>query len=83
MVIMLIGNKCDLEEKRQVSKEEGEKFAKDHGLFFLETSAKTDHNVDEVFRFVARITKLIQAFIATAKTIYEKAEKGELNLDNL
>eukprot|EP01114_Cavostelium_apophysatum_P021967 TRINITY_DN780_c0_g1_i1.p1 TRINITY_DN780_c0_g1~~TRINITY_DN780_c0_g1_i1.p1 ORF type:complete len:207 (+),score=50.48 TRINITY_DN780_c0_g1_i1:146-766(+) len=70
MVIMLIGNKCDLEEKRAVSREEGERFAKANGLFFLETSAKTDQNVDE-------------AFIATAKTIYEKAEKGELNLDNL
>jgi len=70
MVIMLIGNKCDLEEKRAVSKDEGERFAKQHGLFFLETSAKTDQNVDE-------------AFIATAKSIYEKAQNGELNLDNL
>lgn len=48
IVIMLIGNKCDLSEKRAVSREEGEKFAKDNGLFFLETSAKTDQNVDEV-----------------------------------
>lgn len=45
---MLIGNKSDLEEKRQVSKEEGERFAKEHDLFFLETSAKTDNNVDQV-----------------------------------
>lgn len=45
---MLIGNKCDLEEKRQVSKEEGEKFAKENGIFFIEASAKTDNNVDEV-----------------------------------
>jgi len=70
IVIMLIGNKCDLEEKRAVSREEGEQFAKQHGLFFLEASAKTDENVDE-------------AFIATAKAIYSKAEKGELNLENL
>ncbi len=48
IVIMLIGNKSDLEEKRAVSKEEGERFAKEHGLYFLETSAKTDNNVDEV-----------------------------------
>jgi len=70
MVIMLIGNKCDLEEKRAVPREEGEKFAKQHGLFFLETSAKTDQNVDE-------------AFVATAKSIFEKAEKGEINLDSM
>jgi len=68
IVIMLIGNKCDLEEKRAVSREEGEEFAKAHGLFFLETSAKTDANVDE-------------AFIATARKIYEKAEAGELNIE--
>ena len=43
MTIMLIGNKCDLESKRQVSKEEGEKFAKENGLVFMETSAKTAH----------------------------------------
>jgi len=70
IVIMLIGNKSDLEEKRAVSKEEGERFAKEHGLYFLETSAKTDSNVDE-------------AFMATAKHIYQLVEKGELNLDNL
>jgi Ras-related protein Rab-2A len=48
MTIMLIGNKCDLESKRQVTREEGEAFAKANGLFFLETSAKTAANVDEV-----------------------------------
>lgn len=41
MVIMLVGNKTDLEHKRKVSKEEGEQFARDHGLLFIETSAKT------------------------------------------
>lgn len=45
---MLIGNKSDLEAKRAVSYEEGEAFAKDHGLFFMETSAKTSANVEEV-----------------------------------
>jgi Ras-related protein Rab-2A len=48
MVIMLIGNKCDLDTRRQVSTEEGERFAKDNGLIFLETSAKTAFNVEDV-----------------------------------
>lgn len=45
---MLIGNKSDLENKRAVSKEEGEAFAKQHGITFLETSAKTAENVEQV-----------------------------------
>merc|ERR1712137_671439 len=47
MTIMLIGNKSDLDQKRQVSFEEGEAFAKENGLVFLETSAKTAENVQE------------------------------------
>ena len=43
--IILIGNKADLEEKRQVSKEEGEKLALEHGICEnYETSAKTGFN---------------------------------------
>eukprot|EP00667_Euglena_gracilis_P019229 EG_transcript_20574 len=66
MTIMLIGNKSDLEAKRQVATEEGQQFAEQHGLIFLETSAKTAHNVDE-------------AFIGTANVIHEKIQKGLLD----
>lgn len=48
MSIMLIGNKCDLAHRRAVSTEEGEQFAKEHGLIFMEASAKTAQNVEEV-----------------------------------
>ena len=48
MTIMLIGNKSDLAARRAVSAAEGEAFAAEHGLVFLETSAKTAHNVEEV-----------------------------------
>ena len=48
MVIMLIGNKSDLDHRRAVSTEEGERFAKENNLVFLETSAKSAHNVEEV-----------------------------------
>ena len=38
----------DLEARRDVKKEEGEAFAREHGLVFMETSAKTAANVEEV-----------------------------------
>ena len=53
--IFLIGNKADLEDKRKISKEIGEKFCNDHKLsFFIETSAKTGFNVQNVFIQVAQ-----------------------------
>uniref|UniRef100_A0A3Q3AIS8 small monomeric GTPase n=1 Tax=Kryptolebias marmoratus TaxID=37003 RepID=A0A3Q3AIS8_KRYMA len=45
---MVLGNKCDMNDKRQVSKERGEKLAIDYGIKFLETSAKSSINVEEV-----------------------------------
>ena len=49
ILICLVGNKTDLEEKRVVSKEEGQKFADDNGLLFFETSAKSGENIEEMF----------------------------------
>uniref|UniRef100_A0A6I8Q255 RAB2A, member RAS oncogene family n=1 Tax=Xenopus tropicalis TaxID=8364 RepID=A0A6I8Q255_XENTR len=69
MVIMLIANKSDLESRREVKKEEGEAFAREHGLIFMETSAKTASNVEE-------------AFINTAKEIYEKIQEGVFDINN-
>jgi len=54
--IFLIGNKADLEEKRQIPKEMGEEFCKNHGIqFFLETSAKTGFNAQNVFLEAAKL----------------------------
>merc|ERR1712183_201755 len=53
VIIMLVGNKTDLADKRQVSIDEGEKKAKDLNVMFIETSAKTGYNVKQLFRRVA------------------------------
>jgi Ras-related protein Rab-6A len=42
---MLVGNKTDLSDKRQVSTEEGERKAKELNVMFIETSAKAGYNV--------------------------------------
>ena len=54
IIIILIGNKVDLEEKREVAKDEGQEFADQNGLMFLETSAKTAQNILEAFNISAR-----------------------------
>lgn len=59
----------DLESRRDVQREEGEAFAREHGLIFMETSAKTAQNVEE-------------AFIQTARAIYEKIQQGLLDIHN-
>lgn len=59
----------DLESRREVKKEEGEAFAREHGLVFMETSAKTAANVEE-------------AFIDTAKEIYGKIQEGVFDINN-
>lgn len=56
--IMLIGNKCDLDNKRIISKEEGEELSDKYKLSFFETSNKTGENVEEsVFDLVNKIIK--------------------------
>ena len=47
--LILIGNKSDLEEQREVTYDEGKELADQNGIYFYETSAKNGKNVEEVF----------------------------------
>ncbi|XP_058079411.1 ras-related protein RABA6b-like [Magnolia sinica] len=58
MVIMLVGNKSDLGHKRNVNEEEGRMLAEQEGIFFMETSAFENTNVEEAF--VQMITQIHQ-----------------------
>lgn len=49
MVIMLVGNKCDLEKQREVKREEALKLAEENDLVYFETSALSGENVNKVF----------------------------------
>ncbi|OWZ61865.1 hypothetical protein AYX14_06011 [Cryptococcus neoformans] len=54
IVIMLVGNKTDMESQRKTSREMGEQYAKEEGLLFAEASAKTGEGVEELFMEIAK-----------------------------
>lgn len=54
VIIVLVGNKTDLSEKREVKAEDGEAEAKRLGCLFVETSAKVGHNVKVLFKRIAQ-----------------------------
>lgn len=54
IVRVLIGNKCDMEEEREVSAEEAMSLADRHGMKYIETSAKTSENVVDAFVMITQ-----------------------------
>uniref|UniRef100_A0A453L2A4 Uncharacterized protein n=1 Tax=Aegilops tauschii subsp. strangulata TaxID=200361 RepID=A0A453L2A4_AEGTS len=70
ITIMLVGNKSDLAQRRAVSTEEGEQFAKENGLAFMETSARTRHNVEE-------------AFPQSSSMVCQKIQEGAIDLSKV
>ncbi|CAL1400152.1 unnamed protein product [Linum trigynum] len=72
IVIILIGNKCDLEDQRAVSTEDAKEFAEKEGLFFLETSALNATNVESAF-----VTVLTEIFnIVNKKSLVADESQG-------
>ena len=63
---ILIGNKCDWEEKRVVSTEQGQQLADELGIHFIEVSAKSNINVEKAFYSLAADIK--KRIIDTSKT---------------
>ena len=68
ILICLIGNKLDLEDKREVSYEEGKNFADENNLLFFETSAKEGNNIQEIF-------------FESASVILDEINNGEIKLE--
>jgi small GTP-binding protein len=63
IALILVGNKIDLEEKREVNFQEGENLAQKLGLSYIETSAKTGENIEDAFRMLA--LQIIQKYVFT------------------
>ncbi|PWA39946.1 RAB GTPase [Artemisia annua] len=77
MVIVLVGNKTDLVDLREVDVEDGQKLAQLENLCFMETSAKDNLNVEDVF--LQMITKIYS--IASQKSLDAKKNEPIPNLD--
>ncbi|XP_072730480.1 ras-related protein Rab-17 [Ciconia boyciana] len=67
IVIALVGNKTDLAAEREVTTEEGEEFARTKDLLFMETSAKSNHQVNDIFMAIAQ--ELLQREQVKARTL--------------
>ncbi|CAJ0562849.1 unnamed protein product, partial [Mesorhabditis spiculigera] len=63
---MIIGNKCDMEDRRVISRERGQQLAIEYGTKFMETSAKANLNIED-------------AFFTLARDIKSKMERGQGN----
>ena len=76
---ILIGNKCDLDEKRKVTFEQGKEFADTHGMKFFETSAKNAHNVEESFITMTR--EIIKINVDKEKNVKNKESDSKVKID--
>lgn len=93
VMIVLVGNKTDLADKRQISYDEGEQKAKTLNVMFAEVSAKTGYNVKGLFRKIAsslvpEIDQLIDnqnnmmdLSLSPGKTVTVGAGKGNVDLN--
>ena len=74
---LLIGNKCDLEDKRKVTYQEGKDFATSNGMQFIETSAKNDTKVKDAFELLTQ--EIIKASITKDKSLERKEKTVHLS----
>lgn len=78
LIFAVFGNKCDLEEKRQVSSEVAKRFCEDQGFLFFETSALTGFQVQEAFDCISR--KAVEN--SNSLPAEDLAYTGGINLDD-
>jgi len=89
--IFLIGNKADLDDKRKITREKGEKFSNEHKIsFFTETSAKTGLNVQNVFIQAAKelfiqheeIKNRVSRPGSITNLVYNPEKENKVNLES-
>ncbi len=82
--LVLVGNKQDLENQRQVNKEVAKNFAKENNLLFLETSAKNGSNIEKIFQILSEqiLTKIETGLIDPETELGIKKGKEKTKTQN-
>lgn len=75
VVVILVGNKSDLTNTREIPFYVGEQFAQRHNMKFIETSAKESENVEKIFQEIAEL------LLKQANELYPSKNSGIKNLD--
>lgn len=73
---MILGNKCDMEEKRAVPREKAEAIARAHGIRHIETSAKSNININQAFM---ELTESILIKKTAGQDISETADRVNIS----
>ena len=72
VLLILVGNKLDLEDRRQVTTEEAQAYADKMNLMFFETSSKTGHNIKHLFNELAKKLTGVETNIINADNDQQK-----------
>ena len=78
-LLILCGNKTDLENKREVYKKDAEEYAKTNNMYFFESSSKNNSNITEIFELIAE-NKIITT-LGEINNIVDKSNIGKRNIN--
>mgnify|MGYP003295242826 CR=1 FL=1 len=80
--MVILGNKCDLEENREVNTADGQKYAEKNNSPFFEVSAKTNTNVKEAFEKVIKDTYEMKKGLSDTGSGQKLSKKGNKKKNN-
>lgn len=81
VIKLLVANKTDLNAQRTVSKKEGQQFARDHGMIFIEASAKTQEGVQQAFEELVQKIFDVPSLLSSESSSSSRSNNSRVKLD--